>query len=359
MNNLINKFLLAGDKFMPEIHLRQPQFTYSACGPFTRHEERIKETGDTNYVFKNKLDKACFVHDAAYSDSKDLTKRTIADKNLKNRAFDIAKDSKYDGYQRGLASMVYKFFESKVSGSGAKLIPENGQLARELHKPIIRKFEKRKKYSTFQDNIWGVDLAHMQLLSNYNKEIRFLLCVIDIFSKYAWVVPLKDKKGISIVKAFQSILKQSNRKPNKIWVDKGSKFYNAYFKKWLRDNINMYSTYNEGKSIVAERFIRTLKSKIYKYMTSISKNVYIDKLDDIMDEYNNTYHTTIKMKPINVKDNTYINTSKEINNKDPKFKVGDHVRISKYKNIFAKKYMPNWSEEIFVIKKVRNNFPWT
>ena len=363
MNNAINKFLLLGDKFMPEIHLRQPQFTYSACGPFTRHEERIqkfKETGDTNYVFKNELDKACFVHDAAYSDRKDLTKRTIADKNLKNRAFDIAKEPKYDRYQRGLASMVYKFFDSKVSGSGAKLIPENKQLANELHKPIIRKLEKRKVYSTFKDNIWGVDLADMQLLSKYNKGIRFLLCVIDIFSKYAWVVPLKDKKGISIVKAFQNILKQSNKKPNKIWVDKGSEFYNAYFKKWLRDNnIVMYSTHNEGKSVVAERFIRTLKSKIYKYMTSISKNVYIDKSDDIVDEYNNTYHATIKMKPIDVKDNTYINTSKEINNKDPKFKVGDYVRISKYKNIFAKGYMPNWSEEVFVIKKVKNTVPWT
>ena len=256
--------------------------------------------------------------------------------------------------------MVYKFFDSNVSGSDAKLIPENEQLANELHKPIIRKFEKRKVYSTFKDNIWGVDLADMQLLSKYNKGIRFLLCVIDIFSKYAWVVPLKDKKGISIVKAFQSILKQSNRKPNKIWVDKGSEFYNAYFKKWLRDNdIVMYSTHNEGKSVVAERFIRTIKSKIYKYMTSISKNVYIDKLDDIVDKYNNTYHTTIKMKPIDVKDNTYINANKEINNKDPKFKVGDHVRISKYKNIFAKGYMPNWSEEVFVIKKVKNTIPWT
>ena len=121
----------------------------------------------------------------------------------------------------------------------------------------------------------------------------------------------------------------------------------------------MYSTHNEGKSVVAERFIRTLKSKIYKYMTSILKNVYIDKLDDIVDEYNNTYHTTIKMKPIDVKDNKYINPSKEINNKDPKFKVSDYVRISKYKIIFAKGYMPNWSEEVFVIKKVKNNLPWT
>ena len=250
--------------------------------------------------------------------------------------------------------------DKKSEGSGVKLIPQNEQLANELHKPIIKEFEKRRVYSTFKDNIWGVDLAYMQLLSKYNKGIRFL-CVIDIFSKYAWVVPLKDKKGTSIVKAFQIILKQSNsRKPNKILIDKGSEFYNAYFKKWLQDNdIVMYTTHNEGKSVVAERFIRTLKGKIYKYMTSISKNVYIDKLDDIVDEYNNTYHTAIKMKPIDVKDNTYINASKEINNKDPKFKVGDHVRISKYKNIFTKGYMPNWSEEVFVIKKVKNTYPWT
>ena len=327
--------------------------------------QKFKETGDSNYIYKNEFGKACFAHDAAYSDSKDLTKRTAADKMLKNKAFNIAKDPKYDGYQRGLASMVYKFFDSKSEGSGAKhvntkITPQNEQLAEELHKSIIRKFKKSKVYSAFKDNIWGVDLADMQLLSKYNKGIRFLLCVIDIFSKYAWVVPLKDKKGISIVKAFQSILKKSNsRKPNKIWVDKGREFYNAYFKKWLRDNdIVMYSTHNEGKSVVAERFIRTLKSKIYKYMTSISKNVYINKLDDIVNEYNNTYHTTIKMKPIDVKDNTYINTDKEINHKDPKFIVGDRVRISKYKNIFAKGYMPNWSEEVFVIKKVKNTVPW-
>ena len=171
---------------------------------------------------------------------------------------------------------------------------------------------------------------------------------------------MKDKKGINIVKALQIILKQANRKPNKIWVDKGSEFYNISFKEWLQDNdVVVYSKHNEGKSIVAERFIRTLKSKIYKYMTSISKNVYINKLDDIVNEYNNIYHATINMKPIDVKDNTYINTSKKINYKDPKFKSGDRVRILKYKNIFAKGYMPNWSEEVFVIKKVKNTVPWT
>ena len=121
----------------------------------------------------------------------------------------------------------------------------------------------------------------------------------------------------------------------------------------------MYSIHNEGKSVVAERFIRTLKNKIYKYMTAISKNVYINKLDDIVNEYINTYHRTIKMKPVDVKDNACIDFEKEVNDKDPKFKVGDHVRISKYKSICAKGYMPNWSEEVFAIKKVGNTVPWT
>ena len=165
--------------------------------------------------------------------------------------------------------MVYKLFDKKTAGSGVtmlanksaiKSMPQNEQLAEELHKPIIRKFEKRKVYSAFKDNIWGADLADMQLISKFNKGFRFLLCVIDIFSKYAWVVPLDDKKVSG----------------NKMWVDKGSEFYNRSMKSRLEKNdIEMYSTHSEGKSVVAERFIRTLKNKIYKYMTSISKNVIL------------------------------------------------------------------------------------
>ena len=235
---------------------------------------------------------------------------------------------------------------------------QNEQLAEELHKPIIRKFKKIKVYSAFKDNIWGTDLADMHLISKFNKGFRFFLCVIDIFSKYAWVVPLKDKKGVSIVNAFQSILKKSNRKPNKRLVDKGGEFYNNSFKKWMQDNdIAMYSTYNEGKSVVSERFIRTIKNKIYKYMTSISKNVYIDKLDDIVNEYNNVYHRTVKTRPIDVRDNTYI--GKKVNDNDPEFKVGDHVRISKHKNIFTRGYTPNWSEESFVIKEIKSTVTWS
>ena len=283
MSNIINKFLSAGDKFMPEMHLRQPRFVYSACGPFTRHKERIKEfkrTGDTRYIYRNELDKACFQHDSAYADHKDLINRTEAGKVLKDKAYNIASNPEYDGYQRGLASMVYKCFDKKSTGRCFKKLknmtkPSSSILADELHKPVIGKFKKRKVYSQFKDNIWRVDLADMQSLSRKNKGIKYLLCAIDLYSKYAFVIPLENKKGISVTNGFNKIIKQCNRKPNKIWVDQGGEFYNNVFKKWLSDNdITMYSTYNEGKSVVAERFIRTLKTKLYKHMTAIGKNVY-------------------------------------------------------------------------------------
>ena len=224
--------------------------------------------------------------------------------------------------------MVYKFFDKQSTaepsslermGSGFKKLKNTTKsnssiLADELHKPIIKKFDKRKVYSQFKDNIWGVDFADMQSLSRKNKGIKYFLCAIYLYSKYAFVIPLKDKKGISIVNAFNKIIKQSNRrakgtsaqhvKPNKIWVDQGGEFYNKLLEKWLLDNdINMYSTYNEDKSVVAERFIRTLKNKLYKHMTATVKNVYYDVLDDVVNKYNNTKHSTIKMKPIDVKNN--------------------------------------------------------
>ena len=167
----------------------------------------------------------------AYGDFKDLAKTTAADKILRDNAFNIAKDPKYDGYQRGLASMVYKFFDRKTVCSGVttlankfaiKSMPQNKQLAEELHKPIIKKF--KEVCSAFKDNIWGADLTDIQLINKFNKGFRFLLRVIDIFSKYVWVVPLKDKKGVSIVNAFQKLLGDSKRKPNKIWVNKGIEF---------------------------------------------------------------------------------------------------------------------------------------
>ena len=142
--------------------------------------------------------------------------------------------------------------------------------------------------------------------------------------------------------------------------DNCREFYNISFKKWLKDkDIKMHSAHNKGKFVVAERFIRTLKNKNYKHVTAVSKNVYINKLNDIINEYGNIYYRTIKMKPIEVKDNTYIGFIKEVNDKDPKFKFGDQIRISKYKNIFAKGHTPNWSGEVFVIKEVKNTVLWT
>ena len=194
----------------------------------------------------------------------------------------------------------------------------------------------------------GADLPDMGLISKFNKGFRILSCVIDIYGKYAWVIPLKDKKRITITNAFQKLFKESNRKPNKIWVDKGSEFYNRSVKLWLEKNdIEMYSTHNEFKYTVTERCIRTLKNKIYKYMTLVSKNIYIDKLDDIVNKYNNTYHSTIKMKPVDVKSNTYIDSGKEINGKNPNYNIDYNVRISKYNFFFPKGYTPNWSEEVF------------
>ena len=197
MNNVINKFLLAGDKFIPEMHLRQPRFVYSACGPFTRHKERIKkfkQPGDTCYIYRNELDKACFQHDSAYADHKDLINRKKSDKVLRDKAYDIASNPEYDGYQRGLASMIYKFFDKKSTaepsalartGSGFKKLknmtkPSSSILADELHKPIIRKFNKRKVYSQFKDNIWGVDLADMQSLSRKNKRKNIFACLFSV-----------------------------------------------------------------------------------------------------------------------------------------------------------------------------------
>ena len=166
-------------------------------------------------------------------------KRTQSDNVLKEKAFNIESDPKYDGYQKGLASMVYKFFDKKSKGSGIINEP-NYQLANELHKPIIRKFKKRKVYSSFRDNIWGVDLADMQSLSKYNKGNKYLLCAIDLFSKYVWTISIKDKKETSIVKALQKIISEG-RKPNKIWVDQGNEFYNNSFKNFLKiNNIEIY-----------------------------------------------------------------------------------------------------------------------
>ena len=162
---------------------------------------------------------------------------------------------------------------------------------------IIENLRDEQFIHPLDDNIWGVDLAHMQSLSKYNGGIKYLLCAINLFSKHAWVVPVKHITAIAIGNACQKIT--SKRKPNKIWVDLGSEFYNNLFKRSLKvNNIEMYSTYNEGKSVVAEKFIRTLKNKIFQHVTAVSKNVSFDVLDDAVDKYNNIVHRSIKINQL-------------------------------------------------------------
>ena len=186
---------------------------------------------------------------------------------------------------------------------------------------------------------------------------KYLLCAVNLFRKYGWVFPLKIKRGISIVNAFQKIVSKE-RKPN-IRVDQGSEFFNNLFKRFLKiNNIEMYSTCNEEKSVVAERFIRTLKNLIFKHMRAVSKNVYFDVLDDIANKYKNTVYRTIEIRPIDVTSDSYAEYNEDSTKKDPKFKVGDCVRISKYKNIFAKGYTQNGSGEPFVISKIKDTVPW-
>ena len=188
-----------------------------------------------------------------------------------------------------------------------------------------------------------------------------MLLVIDIFSKYGWIVPLKNKKGVSVAKALENIFQE--RKPGKLWTDKGAEFYNKDVKKLL----DIYSTENEEKSSIVERWIRTMKEKMWKYFTDNNTYRYIDILPDLVEDYNNTVHTSIKMTPIEASKkeneltvwrNLYPDRYK-IHNLQPKFSVGDEVRITKKKKVFEKGYTTRWTEEIFTIKKIQNTNPIT
>ena len=215
----------------------------------------------------------------------------------------------------------------------------------------------RKVYSSFNDNIWGVDLADTQSLSKFNKRFKYLLCAIDLFSKYASVIPIKNKKGTGIVNAFKKVISEGQRKPNKVWVDQGSEFYNQYFKNFLKINIiDMYSIYNEGKSVVAERFIRTLKNKIFKHMTATSKNVYIDVLNDIVNRHNNTVHRTNKIKPTDVTNDSYAEYNEHFNKKVLNLKLMTMKESLSTKVFFLKTLFQIGQKKFLLLIKLKIQF---
>ena len=234
-------------------------------------------------------------------------------------------------------------------------------LAEELHKPIKRKFNKRRVLVSGIDKIWAADLADMTALNKDNEGVNFLLLVIDIFSKYGWVIPLKNKKGETVANALKTIFKE--RKLEKLWTDKGREFYN----KDVKDLVELYSTENEEKSSIVERWIRTIKEKMWKYFTDNNTYNYMDVLPELVEDYNNTVHSSTKLTPIDASKkkneltvwrNLYPDRYK-INNLTPKFSVGDEVRITKKKKVFEKGYTTRWTEEIFTIKEIQNTDPIT
>ena len=217
------------------------------------------------------------------------------------------------------------------------------------------------------DEIWAADLVEMQQFSRWNKAYRYLLMVIGVFSKYGWIVPLKDKKGESVTKAFSEIFKE-DRKPQYLWVDKGKEFYNKHVKDLLeKHSVQIYSTENEEKSSVVERWNRTIKSKMWKQFTVQGNTQYLDMLPKLVKKYNNTKHSSIKMTPVEASKKSnegtvYFNLYGDMEplNQKPKFKIGDKVRISKYKrNVFDKGYTPNWTEEVFTVDNIQYTNPIT
>ena len=242
------------------------------------------------------------------------------------------------------------------------------QLAEELHKPITRKFTKRRVFVKGVDEIWAADLVEMGRFSDWNKGFKYLLMVIDVFSKFGWIEPLKDKKGETVAAAFKKIFKLS-RQPRLLWTDKGKEFYNKNVNQLLsKKNIKLYSTENEEKSSVAERFNRTIKQMMWKMFSANNNTIYIDKIDELLKTYNSSWHRSVRMSPFAASDIKNSNQvfanlySDEIYKqvKKPKFRIGDKVRISKYKRkLFDKGFTPNWTEEVFVIDGILHTKPIT
>ena len=236
-----------------------------------------------------------------------------------------------------------------------------------LHKPIRRRFKRNRVIVGRIDQQWQMDLADMQSMQKFNNSYRYLLVCINVFSKYAWVVPLENKTSLSLVEAFKTIL-ASGRKPEKIITDQGTEFFNKHFKALLKDeDIELYNTYNETKASVVERLIRTLKTRMWRYFTAKKTMRYIDTLPDLVYLYNHTIHRSIKRKPVDVTAknkkqvwHTLYANHDEVKHPKYKFKIGDQVRISKIKRTFDKGYLPNFSKEIFTMsKQVPHNRPCT
>ena len=313
---------------------------------------------------KNILDSIGKKHDIMYSiaENKGLNSKDI--KNRKKEAgLQMLKEIDDIPYnQRPYGTTIVRGIINNKQQLGLSVNP-NQILSQELHKPRKINFTRRKVISNHIDHIWGIDLITMIKYSKQNKNYKYILTVIDFFSKYSWCYPLKSKKSEEIINSFEDIFKKSKRKPNFIQSDEGSEFTNSQTQIFFKnDNIKWYHTFNRDiKCSICERYNRTILNKIYKNFTLNNNTVWINDLDKIVNECNNSYHRTIRMKPINaslkvneniIRNNLY---NFKITNKKPKFSIGDKVRVSLLKNTFEKSYTSNYSQEIFIIDDIKTN----
>ena len=359
--SILNKMI---NSLPVEMHLLGHNFT----GPGTKLNKRLNADLTPKEWSKpiNRIDKAAYHHDICYLKNNDTeTRNRVCDKNMLEEMKNIYNPSLRERMERGLVSTLIgtkkRFGWGVVSGTGYIKKKKFTTLAEELHRPIKRKFKKRRVIVNGIDKIWAADLADLSAFKDYNDGYTFLLLVIDTFSKYGYLIPLKNKKGKTVANALKDIFKK--RKPGKLWTDKGKEFYN----KDVKDLVELYSTENEEKSSIAERWVRTIKEKMWKYFTDNNTYKYIDALPDLVEDYNNTVHSSTKLTPkeaskkkneLTVWRNLYPDRYKKYNI-TPKFSVGDEVRITKKKKVFEKGYTTRWKEEIFTIKEIRDTNPIT
>ena len=400
-DSIINRFV---NNLPFEMHLWDPIVgRYAAAGPGTKHKARIErylQTGDTDHIFKNELDKACFYHDAGYSAHKSVEKRHLADKKLMDECVRIANDQSLDGYQRSLAAAIYRFFEKKIqTGQGLKRAdrvmlkkvyydPAQGfssvaELARRTgikQKDVLTWLQEQETYTKHRqyrgkhatrrvmvrgiDAQWQADLVDMRSFAGVNKGTNYILTVIDCFSKHAWAVPIKRKTGSEITQAFKKIFR--DRCPQKLHTDRGSEFISKETQALLKSkNVHWFATENLTKAQIVERFNRTLKDRMYKYFTANKTRQWLTALPKLIDNYNTSHHSSIKMTPVKAskKENetdVWHNLYGDVEPKDkPRFKAGDKVRIFRERGRFKRGYTPNYTTEIFIITKVLPTNPPT
>ena len=264
-----------------------------------------------------------------------------------------------------LGKTFREILDSLTTAIGAGIQWTNN-MANELHKPVRKKFPKRFVFVRHVDDVWGADLVELPKISKKNSGFKYILMVIDVFSKYGWAVPLKTKTGKEVTSALQTIFKEN--KPKKLWVDKGKEFYNKDVSEVLKkNNIQIYSTNNDEKCSVIERWNRTIKTQLWKYFTANGTRKYTDILQPLMDKYNSTKHRSIGMSPSDArKPSNYQQVFKKLyfkkvksRNTEPEYKVGDKVRITVKKNIFEKGYTNNWTDKVYTITEVLKTLPPT